>query len=303
MNEPTLVILAAGMGSRYGGLKQVDTVGNNGESIIDFSFYDAYKAGFRHLVLIIRREHEDLFEQQIAGKLRPFMDVQYAYQDIDDLPAGFHTPEGRTKPWGTVQALLSTRHVVNGPFMIINADDFYGRDPYITMYRFLKEEVTDNSFGMVGYELNKTLTDNGSVTRGICEADENGYLTGIVETQKIIRKDGHPYSVDPEGNETLIENGLASMNLWGMTPAVFPYFKQYFREFLSEQLEVPKSELVIPTTIGDMIHAGQIRVKVMATDAEWFGVTYPQDKQTVTKRILSLKTSGVYPFDLWRSEQ
>jgi dTDP-glucose pyrophosphorylase len=299
MKEPALVILAAGMGSRYGGLKQVDTVGNNGESIIDFSIYDAYKAGFRKLVLIIRKEHEDLFEQQIAGKLRGYMDVVYAYQDINDLPDGYQCPEGRTKPWGTVQAVLSTRNVIDGPFMVINADDFYGPESYKIMYDFLTKEVTDDTYGMVGYQLTKTLTDNGSVTRGICET-QDGYLTRIVETQKIIRKDGKPYSVDEEGNETLLEDGVTSMNYWGMTPAVFPLFEREFAQFLAEKIDVPKSELVIPTSIAELIRKGEIRVKVMSNSAEWFGVTYPQDKPMVTEKILEYKAQGVYPFQLWK---
>jgi len=300
MKEPTLVILAAGLGSRYGGLKQVDTVGNNGESIIDFSIYDAYQAGFKKLVLIIRKEHEELFEQQIAGKLRDYMDVYYAYQDVHDLPEPYEAPEGRSKPWGTVQALLSTRNLVDGPFMVINADDFYGPQSYKIMYDFLKNEVADDTFGMVGYQLTKTLTDNGSVTRGICKTSEDGYLTEIVETQKIIRKDGLPYSVDAEGNETLLEDGVASMNYWGMTPAVFPHFEKLFKEFLKDNLEVPKSELVIPTSIARMIEEGVIKVKVMSTDAEWFGVTYPQDKEMVTEKILAYKALGIYPFQLWK---
>ncbi|MBQ6655123.1 MAG: nucleotidyltransferase [Erysipelotrichaceae bacterium] len=299
MKEPALVILAAGMGSRYGGLKQVDTVGNNGESIIDFSIYDAYRAGFRKLVLIIRKEHEDLFEQQIAGKLRGYMDVYYAYQDINDLPNGYQCPEGRTKPWGTVQAVLSTRNVVDGPFMVINADDFYGPESYQIMYDFLKNEVTDDTFGMVGYQLTKTLTDNGSVTRGICET-EDGYLTKIVETQKIIRKNGKPYSIDEEGNETELVDGVVSMNYWGMTPAIFPLLEREFTEFLAEKVDVPKSELVIPTSVANLIANGDIRVKVMSTNAEWFGVTYPQDKQMVTDRLLEYKAQEVYPFQLWK---
>lgn len=300
MKEPTLVILAAGLGSRYGGLKQVDTVGNNGESIIDFSIYDAYQAGFKKLVLIIRKEHEELFEQQIAGKLRDYMDVYYAYQDVHDLPEPYKAPEGRSKPWGTVQALLSTRNLVDGPFMVINADDFYGPQSYKIMYDFLKNEVSDDNFGMVGYQLTKTLTDNGSVTRGICKTSEDGYLTEIVETQKIIRKDGLPYSVDADGNETLLEDGVASMNYWGMTPAVFPHFEKLFKEFLKDNLEVPKSELVIPTSIAKMIDEGAVKVKVMSTDAEWFGVTYPQDKEMVTEKILAYKALGIYPFQLWK---
>lgn len=299
MQEPVLVILAAGLGSRYGGLKQIDVVGNNGESIIDFSIYDAYQAGFRKVVLIIRAEHEALFDEHITNKIRPFMEVEYAYQDVHDLPAPFECPKERTKPWGTTQALLVTEPHINGPFMIINADDFYGRESFEIMYNFLKNEVSDDCFGMVGYQLTKTLTDNGTVTRGVCE-NENGFLSKIVEVQKIIRKNDKAYSVDENGNEVEIEDGICSMNFWGFTPAVYPLMKEVFRQFLEEKINVPKSEHVIPSAIGQLINEGKVKVKVMATHADWFGVTYPQDKDTVTRRIAQYKMQGLYPFDLWK---
>lgn len=299
MQEPVLVILAAGLGSRYGGLKQIDVVGNNGESIIDFSIYDAYQAGFRKVVLIIRAEHEALFDEHITNKIRPFMEVEYAYQDVHDLPTPFECPKERTKPWGTTQALLVTEPHINGPFMIINADDFYGRESFEIMYNFLKNEVSDDCFGMVGYQLTKTLTDNGTVTRGVCE-NENGFLSNIVEVQKIIRKNDKAYSVDENGNEVEIEDGICSMNFWGFTPAVYPLMKEVFRQFLEEKINVPKSEHVIPSAIGQLINEGKVKVKVMATHADWFGVTYPQDKDTVTRRIAQYKMQGLYPFDLWK---
>ncbi len=298
MKEPTLVILAAGLGSRYGGLKQIDTIGNNGESIIDFSIYDAYKAGFKKLVLIIRKEHEELFEQHIAGKLRPYMEVEYAYQDLNDLPEGFSCPAERSKPWGTVQALLCTKPVVDGPFMVINADDFYGAESYAKMYEFLTTEVTDETFGMIGYQLTKTLTDNGSVTRGICET-EDGLLTHIVEVQKIVRVDGKPYYIDEEGNQEELKDGLVSMNYWGFTPAIYPLMEEEFKKFLAEKIEVPKSELVIPTSMGNLISQNKCNVKVMSTSAEWFGVTYPQDKELVVSKVANYKASGLYPYNLW----
>ena len=302
MKEPVLVILAAGLGSRYGGLKQIDTVGNNGESIIDFSIFDAYQAGFRKLVLIIRKEHELLFDEHIANKVRPFMEVVYAYQNLNDLPEGFTCPAERTKPWGTVQALLATKPYIDGPFMVINADDFYGKQSYKIMYDFLKNEVNDNLFGMVGYQLTKTLTDNGSVTRAICKKDQDGNLEKIVEIQKIIAKNGKPYSVEADGSEVELEDGVCSMNFWGFTPAVYQYLQEDFVKFLQEKINVPKSELVIPTSIATVVEKGDIKVKVMSTDAQWFGVTYPQDKEAVTNKITQYKEDDLYPFDLWSIE-
>ena len=299
MQEPVLVILAAGLGSRYGGLKQIDVVGNNGESIIDFSIYDAYRAGFRKVVLIIRQEHEALFDEHIGNKIRPFMQVEYAYQDVHDLPASFVCPEDRTKPWGTTQALIVTEPHIDGPFMVINADDFYGKESFEIMYNFLKNEVKDDEFGMVGYQLTKTLTDNGTVTRGVCE-NKDGYLSKIVEIQKIARKGDKPVTFDEEGNEVELENGLCSMNFWGFTPAVYPMLKEIFKQFLAEKIDVPKSEHVIPTAIGQLIGEGKIKVKVMKTGADWFGVTYPQDKEMVVRRIAAYKMEGLYPFDLWK---
>ncbi len=302
MAEPILVILAAGLGSRYGGLKQIDTVGNNGESIIDFSIYDAYQAGFRKLVLIIRKEHEQLFDQHIANKVRPFMEVIYAYQDVKDLPAGFTCPSERTKPWGTVQALLATQPYIDGPFMVINADDFYGKQPYKIMYDFLKNEANDHLFGMVSYQLTKTLTDNGSVTRAICQKDKEGNLVKITEIPKIIRRNGQPVAINNDGSESVLEDGLCSMNFWGFTPAIYPYMQEEFCRFLKDNLTVPKAELVIPVSMMNILAHKPIKVKVMSTDAQWFGVTYPQDKESVTARITQYKEDDIYPFDLWSIE-
>ena len=299
MNEPVLVILAAGLGSRYGGLKQIDVVGNNGESIIDFSIYDAYQAGFRKVVLIIRPEHEELFDLHIGNKIRPFMEVEYAYQSVTDLPEPFVCPAERTKPWGTTHALLVTRPYIHSPFMVINADDFYGRESFEIMYNFLKNEVTDDTFGMVGYQLTKTLTDNGTVTRGVCDIVD-GYLSKIVEMQKIQKDGEHAVAVNEDGTTVQLPDGLVSMNFWGFTPAIYPLLEDIFKQFLAEKLNVEKSEHVIPTAVGQLINEGKIRVKVMGTEASWFGVTYPQDKDTVVRRIASYKMQGLYPFDLWK---
>ena len=302
MKEPTLVILAAGLGSRYGGLKQIDVVGNNGESIIDFSIYDAYRAGFRKVVLIIRKEHVRLFDEHIADKIRPFMDVEYAYQDVNDLPEPFKCPAGRTKPWGTTQALLVTEPYVDGPFMIINADDFYGREAYEIMYRFLTNEVSDDNFSMVGYQLSNTLTENGTVTRGVCDI-KDGYLSKIVEVQKIARdENGQIYEVKADGTRADLPDGLVSMNYWGFTPAIYPLLKEKFYQFLSEKVNVEKSEYVIPTAIGELINEGKVNIKVLPTSSPWFGVTYPQDKEKVVQKIMSYKIQGLYPFDLWEDQ-
>lgn len=299
MKEPVLVVLAAGLGSRYGGLKQIDTVGNNGESIIDFSIFDAYQAGFRKVVLIIRKEHEELFDLHIGNKIRPFMNLVYAYQDVRDLPEPFVCPEERTKPWGTTQALLVTEPYIDGPFMVINADDFYGRESYEIMYRFLTEEVADDNFCMVGYQLNNTLTDNGAVTRGVAQTDQDGYLTDLVEMQKIKKIDGKAIA-ETEDGEVEISEGLSSMNFWGFTDAIYPLVEEKFKEFLAEKGNELKAESVIPTVIGDLVKENKVRVKVLPTSALWFGVTYPQDKDMVVRRIASYKVNGIYPFDLWK---
>lgn len=301
MKEPVFVILAAGMGSRYGGLKQIDTVGNNGESIIDFSIYDAIAAGFKKVVLIIRKEHEEAFRKSLTDKIQGKIEVEFAYQDLHDLPEGIEVPEGREKPWGTTHALLACRDIIDGPFMICNADDFYGRNSYSIMYDFLKNEVSDDNYGMVGYVLDNTLTDKGTVTRGACVV-EKGYLTNIQELQKIRRgENGAEYEEDgkwiPAGRDT-----LASMNFWGFTPKIFEDCEVILENYLKEAIkENPlKCEHVIPTVVGDLIKDKKISVKVMASSDRWFGVTYQEDKPQVIESIQAYKEQGLYPFDLWK---
>ncbi|MCI7222117.1 MAG: sugar phosphate nucleotidyltransferase [Firmicutes bacterium] len=301
MEKPTLVILAAGMGSRYGGLKQIDTVGNNGESIIDFSIYDAKEAGFEKVVLIIRKEHEEAFRKCLTDKVSKHMEVEFAYQDMYDIPEGIKVPEGREKPWGTTHALLACRNIVKGPFAICNADDFYGKDAYRVIYNYLKNEISDDNYGMVGYLCNNTLTDNGTVTRGVCE-NTDGYLSKIVEVQKIARKDGKPVYEDNGEWKELDPNTLVSMNFWGFTPKIFEECEVLFKDFIGEAVkENPmKCEHVIPTAIGTLVKENKCKVKMLSSKDEWFGVTYKEDKPSVVAKIQKMKDDGIYPFDLWK---
>lgn len=301
MKEPVLVILAAGMGSRYGGLKQIDTVGNNGESIIDFSIYDAIRAGFKKVVLIIRKEHEEAFRRNLTDKIEKKIEVEFAYQALTDVPEGIEVPEGREKPWGTTHALLACRGIVDAPFMICNADDFYGPDAYKTMYNFLKNEVADSEYGMVGYVLENTLTENGTVTRGICEEKE-GCLSNIREIQKIRKSEEGAEYLEGEEWVKATPNTLASMNYWGFTPKIFEECEAIFKKFIQEAIKdnPMKCEHVIPTAVGDLVKEGTIKVKVMASTDKWFGVTYREDKPDVVAKIQAYKDQGLYPFDLWK---
>ena len=299
--KPTLVILAGGMGSRYGGMKQIDGVGNHGEPIIEFSIFDAKEAGFEKVVLIIREEHEAVFRKALTDRIEGKMEVAFAYQDIKNIPAPFSVPEGREKPWGTTQALMSCKGVVNEPFAIINADDFYGKDAYKVIYNYLCNEISDDNYAMVGYLCGNTLTDNGTVTRGVCQQDENGCLSAIEEVQKIIRKDGKAYYEKDGEWLPLADDTLVSMNFWGFTPKIFEECEPYFEKFLENNIEKNpmKCEYVIPTTIGEMVAAGQCKVKMLSSKDQWFGVTYREDKPEVMARIQEMKDAGVYPDILW----
>ena len=301
MNQPTLVILAAGMGSRYGGMKQIDGVGNHGEPIIEFSIYDARQAGFENVVLIIKREHEEAFKQALTNKLEGKINVRFAYQDMCNIPEGFTVPEGRVKPWGTTHALLACKGIVDGPFAIINADDFYGRDAYKVIYDFLTSEVKDNQYAMVGYPCINTLTDNGTVTRGLCQEDENKCLASIVEIQKIAKKDGHAVYEDNGEWKEISDNSLVSMNFWGFTPAIFKDMEEIFTKFLQEHLEENplKCEHVIPTAVGTLVAENKCSVKMLSSKDAWFGVTYKEDKPNVMQKIQEMKDAGIYPDQLW----
>ena len=301
MNQPTLVILAAGMGSRYGGMKQIDGVGNHGEPIIEFSIYDARQAGFENVVLIIKREHEEAFRQALTNKLEGKINVRFAYQDMCNIPEGFTVPEGRVKPWGTTHALLACKGIVDGPFAIINADDFYGRDAYKVIYDFLTTEVKDNQYAMVGYPCINTLTDNGTVTRGLCQEDENNCLASIVEIQRIAKKDGHAVYEDNGEWKEISDTSLVSMNFWGFTPAIFKDMEEIFAKFLQEHLEENplKCEHVIPTAVGTLVAEHKCSVKMLSSKDAWFGVTYKEDKPNVMQKIQEMKDAGIYPDQLW----
>lgn len=303
--DKTLVILAAGMGSRYGGLKQIDPVGPNNSIIIDYSIYDAVKAGFNKVVFIIKKENEEIFREVIGDKVAKHIKVEYVFQSTDKLPDGFECPEGRIKPWGTAHALYCCKGVVKEPFAVINSDDFYGRGAYAVLADWAeKTDLTGKpyKFAMAGYYLKNTLTENGTVSRGVCEVDENGKLTDVIERTKIKRVDGKiSYTEDGENWNELPENAVASMNCWCFPAEFIDEIERYFIEFLAK--EVPanplKSEFFIPFLVRDMLKAGKCTVDVLETNDKWFGVTYIDDKPDVVKSISELVENGVYPENLW----
>ena len=299
--KPTLLVLAAGMGSRYGGLKQIDPMGPSGETILDYSVYDAIRAGFGKVVFIIRPDFEQDFRERIASKFKGRIAVGFAFQTIDRLPAGFSVPAGREKPWGTTHAILCARQEVNEPFAVINADDFYGRDSYARLGSYLADLPTDSTaYSMVGFTLKNTLSDHGTVARGVCRTDAQGRLTDIQELTKIAKT--------PQGAENRPEGGAiqaltgeepVSMNMWGFTPAIFPQLESNFREFLVTKGAEMKSECYIPLSVGDIVRAAQGSCQVLRTSSEWFGVTYREDKPVVQASIQALVRAGAYPADLW----
>ncbi|MBQ9468874.1 MAG: UDP-glucose 4-epimerase GalE [Clostridia bacterium] len=294
----TLVILAAGMGSRYGGLKQLDRMTKQGEFIIDFSVYDAWRAGFDRVVFIIKKENLELFKKTVGDRAQKKIPVEYAFQDVAMLPDGFTVPEGRTKPWGTGHALLCAKSVVgNDNMMVVNADDFYGRDAFETVAAFLKTaDKTKPCFCMAGYITKNTLTEHGSVSRGVCSVDGNNELLSIDERLKIYRRRDGEVVYEENGVETPIdENGYISMNCWGLTPRVFDFLEEKFAAFLKENGNSLKAEFYLPVCIGSAVKDGACSVKVLPTSAKWYGVTYPQDKPVVVKAVSGLVKEGVYP--------
>lgn len=298
MKSLTLVILAAGMGSRYGGLKQIDHFGANGEAIIDFSIFDAIAAGYTKLVLIIREEHQEVFEEVLVKKIRNFIDVEYAFQSLDDVPQWYSRHPERVKPWGTTHALLSAKDAVTGPFSIINADDYYGKKSYVEMARFLREEVSETTAAMMGYILNNTLTEHGTVTRGVSQGSK-GYLQTIVETENISRTPQGVYGGDPL--KIIPDDSLVSMNFWGFDSSIFALLQQEFEHFLQEEapLNPLKSECFLPNVVGQLIRKNQLNVKVLQTTDRWFGVTYQNDKPYVLEQFKQFQSKGVYPPKLW----
>ena len=301
MVKPTLLVLAAGMGSRYGSLKQMDGVGPNGEAIIDYSVYDAIRAGFGKVVFVIRHSFADDFcEVFNAERFGHRIEVEYVFQELDMLPEGFTLPAERVKPWGTNHAVMMGAKVIDTPFAVINADDFYGRDAYAVIGNYLSQ--LDGSVGkycMVGYEVCKTLSENGTVSRGVCTVDSEGNLQGMVERTKIERVNGTIVFHDLGTDEPLAENTPVSMNLFGFTPDYFAHSEAYFKEFLKANIDNLKSEFFIPLMVNKVINEGTATMRVLETTSKWFGVTYKEDKPQLMQKIEELIASGEYPRNLW----
>ncbi|MGE5355856.1 MAG: nucleotidyltransferase family protein [Deltaproteobacteria bacterium] len=302
--KPTLVVLAAGMGSRYGGLKQMDAFGPNGETILDFSIYDAINSGFGKVVFIIRQSFLEDFKNFFKGKFEDRIEVEFVTQELEKIPEGYG-PFERQKPWGTAHAVQMAKDVTQEPFLVINADDYYGRDAYKVAFEYFNEfplsKLDDKDiFFVMGYKLKKTLSDHGTVNRGVCEADEYGNLIDIKECKKIGREDdGVIRYPDGDSKQELSEESLVSMNMWGFYPSYFDFFDKNFRVFLKENGENPTSEYYIPDLIDFLIKEGQAVVKVLSSDSEWFGVTYQEDKPFVTTKLQELMDEGFYPPKLW----
>ena len=303
--KTTLLIMAAGIGSRFGGgIKQLAPVGPSGEIIMDYSIHDAIEAGFNKVVFIIRKDLEKDFKEIIGNRIEKVAPVEYAFQELDDLPAGFAKPEGRTKPWGTGQAVLACKGLVKEPFAVINADDYYGKDPFVKLHDYLVQEHDVDEvmpISMAGFVLGNTLSDNGGVTRGVCVVDENGNLTGVNETKNIV-KTAEGAGVEKEDGtvDPIDKNSLVSMNMWGLQPEFIDLLEKGFVEFLSAQKEGDvKGEYLLPIYIDELLHAGKAEVKVLPTDAEWFGVTYQEDKASVTEAFRKLIADGVYSEKLY----
>jgi len=287
----TLLILAAGMGSRYGGLKQLDELGPHGETIMDYSVADAVAAGFDRVVFVIRKSMEEEFKKIILSKYKNQVDVTYVFQELDMLPEGFTPHPDRVKPYGTAHAILTARDAINTPFAVINADDFYGKDAYLVLSRFFQEksESIVPQFSLVGYQLQKTLSENGTVSRGVCTTDLDGYLQSIYEMTHIQRSTDGIKNSSPDGKETLLdENMLVSMNFWGFTPDIFHFLEKLFINFLKQNGDNIKAEYPIPTVVNHLLEAKEISVKVLKSSAEWFGVTYQEDREIVIKRLKSI---------------
>lgn len=300
--KPTLFVLAAGMGSRYGGLKQLDGLGPNGETIMDYSIFDAIRGGFGKIVFVIRKDFEEDFRKKIISKYENHIPVEVVFQSIDKLPEGFTCPAERVKPWGTNHAVLMGKEVIREPFAVINADDFYGRDSFAVIGKFLSElsEGAKNTYCMVGFRVGNTLSESGTVARGICSTDENRHLTTVVERTEIMRINGVVSYKDENGEWVGIEdNTPVSMNMWGFTPDYFNYSEEYFIDFLKENIDKPKAEYYIPLMVNKLINDGTATVEVLDTTSRWFGVTYAADRQGVVDKLQALADSGEYPSKLF----
>lgn len=304
MKKPILVVMAAGLGSRYGGLKQIDPVAPHKQLIIDYSVYDAVKAGFGKVIFIIKEENQAIFEETIGSRVRDSIEVEYVFQRSDDIPEGFSVPEGRIKPWGTAHAVWSARNSIDAPFAVINSDDFYGFGCFKVLYDFLSQvDMESNNFMLAGFRVENTLTENGTVARGVCETDAAGFLTGVTERTKIAKRPvGAAFTEDDGATWTDIPAGtIVSMNTWGFTPKLFEEMKTELPKFFEN--DVPKNplkaEFFLPFVVDKMIHENRAHVKVVDTGERWFGVTYREDRPTVVATIERMTAEGKYPENLW----
>lgn len=305
MNKPVLVIMAAGMGSRYGGLKQIDPIDEEGHIIMDFSMFDAKRAGFEKVIFIIKRENEADFKAAVGDRMAEYMDVSYAFQELSNIPDGYEVPEGRVKPWGTAHAVLSCIDQIDGPFAVINADDYYGVEAFKLIYDYLESHPDDDKYRytMVGYYLGNTVTDNGHVARGICTMDENGKLVKIEERTQIEKRDGG-IAFTEDGGETwtnVSEKAVVSMNMWGFTKSILTELEARFVPFLEANLPVNpvKCEYFLPFVVDELLKENRAEVTVLNTPDRWYGVTYKEDKQMVMDAIQGMKDAGIYPEKLW----
>ncbi len=303
MNKPILVVMAAGMGSRYGGLKQMDPVGKNGEVILDYSVFDARRAGFETVVFIIKHAIEAEFKARVGSRIEKYMEVRYVLQELADLPEGYAVPEDRVKPWGTGQAIAAGRGVIDAPFAVINADDYYGVDCFRQLYAYLSQPRSAQEYCMVGYLLKNTVTENGSVARGICAMDDKGCLTEIHERTRIeTYADGIRFTEDDGASWTPLDpDTLVSMNMWGFQPELVDVLWKGFPAFLNETLPVNplKGEYLLPQVVGEMLDRGEVTVQVLSSADKWYGVTYQEDKATVVEAMAAKAESGLYPSPLW----
>ena len=306
MHAPVLVVMAAGMGSRYGGLKQIDPVDEHGNIIIHYSLYDAYRAGFRTVVFVIKPELEETFKEVIGPKVPEKMEIQYVHQVITDLPEGFTVPEGRTKPWGTAHAALAARKVVQGPFAIINSDDYYGVGAFKSIYDYLSTHPDSRDcyeYTMVGYLLKNTVTENGSVARGVCTASEDGYLENVIERTKIVKGDAMPRYTEDDGATwtDLPGDTIVSMNMWGFTRSYLDEAQARFPVFLEQTLKNNplKGEFYLPSVVSQLLTEKKARVRVLSSRDKWYGVTYKEDKPVVVDALAQMRRSGLYPEKLW----
>lgn len=298
--QPTLLILAAGIGSRYGGLKQVDGMGPGGEAIIEYSAFDALRAGFGKIVFVIRRDIETEFRERVGSRIEPHIPVEYAFQEMDTALDWLPVRPQRVKPWGTGHAILSARQYLTEPFAAINADDFYGAEAFKTLADFLKNDCSPSEYALVAYRLANTLSENGSVSRGVCVVSPDGYLSEVTERTKIERfAEGIFHTFDDGSRLALPDETLVSMNFWGFHPAILEDIDRLFREFVDRNAEQPKAEFYIPSVVSAMIHSGKAKVKTLSSESAWYGVTYPGDKDTVQAALAELTRQGVYKKPLW----